>query len=71
MSYTQLQQLAGQTSKIQQEILRINTAARPLALQVALLVPLLAAVLGIVDALGMRRLPDPGPSEASEGAVFG
>jgi MFS family permease len=72
MSNTQLQQqLAGQPPAIQQEILRINTEARPLALQVALLIPLLAALAGIVNALGMRRLPDPEPSEAAEGMVFG
>jgi EmrB/QacA subfamily drug resistance transporter len=72
MSNTQLQQqLAGQPAAIQEEILRINTEARHLALQVALLVPLLAAIAGIVDALGMRRLPDPEPSEAAEGMAFG
>jgi hypothetical protein len=72
MSNTQLQQqLAGQPPAIQQEILRINTEARPLALQVALLIPLLAALAGIVNALGMRRLPDPEPSEAAEGMVLG
>jgi MFS family permease len=72
MSNTQLQQqLAGQPPKIQQEIIRINTAARHLALQVALLVPLLAGLAGLFNAVRMRRLPDPKPSEAAEEMVFG
>ena len=41
------------------EIIRINDEARPFALQVALLIPILAAVAGVVDGLRMRRLPDP------------
>ena len=72
MSNTQLeQQLAGQPAAIQEEIIRINTEARHLALQVALLVPLLAGLIGILNSLRMRRLPDPTPSEAAEGMVFG
>ena len=72
MSNTQLQQqLAGQPAAIQEEIIRINTAARHFALQVALLVPLLAGLAGLLNSLRMRRLPDPKPSEAAEGLVFG
>jgi hypothetical protein len=72
MSNTQLeQQLAGQPAEIQDEIIRINTEARPLALQVALLVPFLAGLLGLFNALRMRRMPDPQPSEAAEGMLFG
>ena len=72
MSNTQLQQqLASQPPAIQQEIIRINTEARHLALQVALLVPLLAALIGLVNSLRMRRLPDPEPSEAAEGLLVG
>ena len=72
MSNTQLeQQLAGQPAVIQEEIIRINTEARHLALQVALLVPLLAGLIGILNSLRMRRLPDPEPSEAAEGVVLG
>ncbi len=42
MSNTQLAALlAGQPPEVQAEIIRINTEARHLALQVALLVPLL------------------------------
>jgi EmrB/QacA subfamily drug resistance transporter len=72
MSNTQLsEQLAGQTGAVQDEILRINTEARPLALQVALLVPLLAGLLGLVNALRMRRLPEVRPSSSLDAAGFG
>jgi MFS family permease len=72
MSNTQLeQQLAGQPPAIQQEIIRINTAARHLALQVALLVPVVAGLVGLLNSLRMKRLPDPEPSEAAEGMAFG
>ena len=50
MSNTQLEeQLAGQPPEIQDEIIRINTDARPIALQVALLVPILAGLLGLLN----------------------
>lgn len=72
MSDTQLEaQLAGQPQDVQDEIIRINTEARPFALQVALLVPLLAALLGLVTSLRMMRLPDPTPSSSAEGMVLG
>jgi EmrB/QacA subfamily drug resistance transporter len=72
MSNTQLQQqLAGQPPAIQDEIVHINTDARPRALQVALLVPLLAAVAGLLNAFRMLRLPDPEPSGADSSVAFG
>ena len=72
MSNTQLDQLlASQPPEARQEIIRINTEARPIALQVALLVPLLAGLLGSVTALRMRRLPDPKPSSSVEGIALG
>jgi EmrB/QacA subfamily drug resistance transporter len=72
MSNTQLEeQLVGQPEDVQAEIIRINTEARPLALQVALLVPLLAALLGLVTSLRMMRLPDPAPSSSAEGMALG
>ena len=47
MSNTQLEaQLGGQPADVQDEIVRINTDARPRALQVPLLVPILAASSG-------------------------
>jgi Na+/melibiose symporter-like transporter len=72
MSNTQLQeQLAGQPEAIQDEIVRINTDARPLALQVALLVPILAGLVGLFNAFRMMRLPDPQPSGSVEGMALG
>jgi hypothetical protein len=72
MSNTQLEkQLAGQPPEIRAEILDINTDARHRALQVALLIPLLAGLLGFVNALRMMRAPDPKPSSAVEGMALG
>jgi EmrB/QacA subfamily drug resistance transporter len=72
MSNTNLEaQLAGQPEDIQDEIIRINTDARNRALQVALLVPLFASLIGLVIAFRMRRLPDPEPSEAAESLLIG
>jgi EmrB/QacA subfamily drug resistance transporter len=72
MSNTQLKELlAGQPEATQAEIIRINTDARPLALQVALLVPILAGLVGLFNALRMMRLPDPAPSGSVEGMAFG
>jgi len=71
LSNTQLtRQLEGQPQDVQDEIVRINTDARPRALQVALLVPLVAALVGVVESFRMRRLPDPKPSDAGS-AAFG
>jgi len=67
LSDTQLQaQLAAQSPEVQAEILRINDAARQQALQIALLVPLFAALLGFANSFRMVRQPDPEPSEAAE-----
>jgi hypothetical protein len=65
------QQLAGQPPQVQDEIVRINTQARPRALQVALLVPILAALLGLLNSFRMLRLPDPKPSSAADGMLLG
>jgi hypothetical protein len=72
MSNTALeQQLEGQPQDIQDEIVRINTEARPLALQVALAIPLLAGLIGLINSFRMMRLPDPEASSAVEGMAFG
>jgi MFS family permease len=63
--------LEGQPKDVQAEIIRINTDARPKALQVALLVPLLAALLGLFDAFRMMRQPDPVASTGGEGSLLG
>jgi len=71
MTNTQLEELlAGQPEEIREEILRINTDARPLALQVALLIPLLAALAGLGNAFRMMRLADVKPSAAAEGMAL-
>jgi EmrB/QacA subfamily drug resistance transporter len=72
MSNTALEkQLAGQPVAVQDEIIRINTEARHRALQVALLVPIVAALLGLLTSFRMLRLPDPEPSGSVEGMAFG
>jgi len=72
MSNTQLEkQLAGHPEKVQNEIIRINTDSRHLALQIALIIPILAGALGLLNSFRMMRLPDPKPSEAAEGMVVG
>jgi hypothetical protein len=63
--------LAGQPADVKAEIIRINTDARPIALQIALLVPLIASLLGLVNGFRMTRLPDPEPSSAAEGILGG
>jgi EmrB/QacA subfamily drug resistance transporter len=71
MSNTQLEELLeGQPEAIQDEIIEINTDARPLALQIALIVPIAAAAIGLLTAFRMRRLPDLQPSGALEGMLF-
>jgi EmrB/QacA subfamily drug resistance transporter len=71
MTNTQLAELlANQPPHIQDEIIRINTEARPIALQVALLIPLLAGLIGLFNSFRMMRLPDPTPSGA-EGTTLG
>ena len=52
-------------------MLRINDASRNRSLQVALLVPFLAGLLGLGNAVRMRRLPDVKPSAPIEGVDFG
>jgi EmrB/QacA subfamily drug resistance transporter len=70
LSNTDLEkQLAGQPADVKKEILHINTEARPRALQVALLVPIFAALLGLLQGFRMLRRPDPAPSTAPEMAL--
>jgi hypothetical protein len=72
LSNTQLQEvLKGQPPATRDEIIRINTEARPLALQVALLVPILAGLVGLLNSFRMMRLPDLKPSGSVEGMALG
>jgi MFS family permease len=71
-SNTQLEELlADEPPEIRDEIVRINTDARPLALQVALLIPILAGLGGLLNSFRMMRLPDPRPSASVEGMALG
>jgi EmrB/QacA subfamily drug resistance transporter len=72
MTNTQLEALLeGKRPAVQDEIIRINTKARPRALQIALLIPLLAALIGLLEGFRMTRLPDPKPSGAAEALLAG
>ena len=72
MSNTQLEPLlADEPPDVQAEILRINNEARDRSLQVALLVPVLASLLGLLNALPHEAPPRPDagqPSKASPSA---
>ncbi len=72
MSDAQLkQQIADEPPDTQTEILRINEQARPRSLQVALLLPLLVALLGFGLSFRMMALPDPASPEGAELAALG
>jgi hypothetical protein len=72
MSNTQIEaQLAGQPEDVQAEIIRINTEARHRALQIALLVPLIAGLIGLFNGIRMVRLPEPEPANSGEGLILG
>jgi hypothetical protein len=72
MSNTHLEEvLAGQPENVQAEIIDINTDTRPRALQIALLIPLLAGLLGLLNGVRMTRLPDLEPSAATESVLGG
>ena len=72
VSDTQLQAvLADEPAEVQEEILAINDQARSLSLQVAMLVPVLACLLGLINSFRMVRLPDIEPASSTEGLDFG
>jgi EmrB/QacA subfamily drug resistance transporter len=72
LSNTQLDALlADEPEDIADEIIRINTEARPLALQISLLVPIVSALLGLLASVRMGRLPDIKPSASAEEFSFG
>jgi hypothetical protein len=72
MSDTQLTELLSeQPDKVQDEILGINDDARDRALQVALLVPVLASLIGLGNSFRMMRLPDITPTAPAEGIDWG
>lgn len=65
------EQISGQPPAVEAEVLDINERATNVALQVALLVPILAALLGFLNSFRMLRLPDIKPSAAVETALGG
>ena len=72
MSNTKLELLlADEPAAIQDEVVRINTEARPRALQFALLVPILAGLVGLINSFRMLRLPEPVPKASIEGMTLG
>jgi hypothetical protein len=72
MSNAQLEPLlADEPEDVQAEVIRINKEARDRSLQVALLVPVLASLLGVLNGFRMRRLPDPTPASSTDGMALG
>jgi MFS family permease len=72
VSNTQLAELLrDEPPAIREEVLKINNDATNLALQVALLIPIIAGLLGFVSASRMMRLPDVEPSASVEAATLG
>ncbi|MET0979968.1 MAG: MFS transporter [Candidatus Saccharimonadales bacterium] len=72
MSNTQLNELiASQPEDIQGEVTSINSEARDRSLQAALLIPIVAGLIGIFNSFRMMKLPDIKPSEAAEAASLG
>ena len=72
MSNTALeQQISGEPPEVEAAVLAINDEARNRSLQIALLVPVLATLLGLGNSFRMLRLPDVKPSAALEGTDFG
>jgi MFS family permease len=71
VSNTQLNKtLADEPADVRQEVLKINTDSTNLALQVALLIPILAGLLGFINSARMMRLPDVEPSASAEAAAL-
>ena len=62
--------MAQEPEAVRQEVLRINTDARDLALQVALLVPVFAGLIGLFNSFRMMRLPEITPSASIEGTTL-
>ena len=68
MSNTQIDELVAQEpDEVRTEILRINTHARDVSLQIALLVSVLASLIGLLNSFRMMRLPEIAPSTSAEG----
>ena len=72
MSNTQLEELAaGEPGEVQAEIVSINTDANDISLQVAMLVPILASLIGLINSFRMMRLPEKSPPASAEATALG
>ncbi len=72
MSNTQVEELLiVQPQDVQKEVLNINSEARSTSLQVAMLVPVIAGLVGIFNSFRMMKLPDIKPSADLEGVSLG
>jgi MFS family permease len=72
MSNAQLDELLVTKPKVvKDEILHINSEARSISLQVALLIPIVAGAIGILNSFRMMKLTDIKPSASLEGATLG
>jgi EmrB/QacA subfamily drug resistance transporter len=72
MSNTALaEQIVGQPPEVEAAVLEINDQARNRSLQVALLIPVLAALLGLGNSFRMLKLPDVKPVANLEGLDLG
>jgi hypothetical protein len=63
--------LAGEPDDVADEVVDINSLARDRSLQIAMLVPVLASLLGLLNSFRMMRLPDIKPSPGVEGVLGG
>lgn len=71
MSDSALQELlAGAPVDVADEVVDINSQARDRSLQIAMLVPVLASLLGLLNSFRMMRLPDIEPSASTEGHLL-
>jgi hypothetical protein len=64
-------QLVKEPKAVQEEVLSINTDATNLSLQVALLVPIIAGLIGLFNSFRMMRLREVEPRASIEGATSG
>ena len=72
MSNTALEeQIDGQPQEVEDAVVAINDQARDRSLQVALLIPLLATLLGLANSFRMMKLPDVTPSTDLDGMTLG
>jgi EmrB/QacA subfamily drug resistance transporter len=71
VSNTQIEELAAhERPAVKDEVVRINDDANDISLQVALLVPILAALIGLFNGFRMIRMPDIKPAANVDAAAL-